>query len=135
MRVAESRGRIGGDAARLALRGEELLVEDGGLGEVGDLGRAADVGGGGEDGVLEERAEEGVGAKALGSRFEDGEEFGRGVGGGAGLPVPFCGTAEGEAGFGGYVEEEEEGVAGGDEDLGVVAGGFELGGAGEEGGL
>ena len=61
MRVAERRGRMG--VMRPGLPSEdELLVEHGGLGEVGDLGGAADVGCGGEDGVLEERAKEGVGA-------------------------------------------------------------------------
>ena len=42
-------------------------------------------------------------------------------------------AAEGETGAGGFVEQEEEGVAGGDEHLGVIAGGGELGGAGEQG--
>ena len=55
---------------------EDAVVEDRALGEVGDLGGAADVGGGGEDGVLEDGAEQGVGAEALGGFVENGEEIG-----------------------------------------------------------
>jgi len=100
----------GGDAARFAtgsaIGGKDVLVEDGGLGEVGDLGGASDVGGGGEDGVLKEGAKEGVGAEALGCGGEDFEEVGGGVEVSAGLPAAvgllrsFGRSAEGEAGVG-----------------------------------
>ncbi len=100
----------GGDAARFAtgsaIGGKDVLVEDGGLGEVGDLGGASDVGGGGEDGVLKEGAKEGVGAEALGCGGEDFEEVGSGVEVGAGLPCtgwmlgrsPGCGGGAGGRG-------------------------------------
>lgn len=58
-------GEDGGDAA------EDAPVEDGGLGEVRDLGGTADVGGCREKGVLEDRAKEGVGAETFGGGLED----------------------------------------------------------------
>jgi hypothetical protein len=78
---------------------EDVLVEDGALGEVGDLGGAADVGRGGQDGVLKDGAQQGVGAEALGCGVEDREEVGGGVGlcGGAGLPCAVGQAAQGLA--------------------------------------
>ena len=64
----------GGDAAK------DLLVDCGGLREVGDLGGATDVSGGGQDGVLKDGAEERVGTEALGGLREDVQQLGGGVG-------------------------------------------------------
>jgi hypothetical protein len=59
---------------------EDGLVEDLVLGVVGDFGGASDDSLGGEQVVLKDGAEEGVGAEALGGGVEDGEEVGGGVG-------------------------------------------------------
>jgi hypothetical protein len=58
---------------------EDALVEDSALGEVSNLGRAADVSGSGQDGVLEDRAEDGVGAEALRRGIENREQVGGAV--------------------------------------------------------
>ncbi len=58
---------------------EDGLVEDLVLRVVGDLGGATDDGLGGEEEILKDGAEEGVGAEALGGGVEDGEQVGGGV--------------------------------------------------------
>jgi hypothetical protein len=120
-RCGEAREDGGGAA-------EDGLVEDLVLRVVGDLGGATDDGLGGEEVVLKDGAEERVGAEALGGGVEDGEQV---VGGVLGLravegrgPTRKPGAvlaAEGKARAGGFIDEEEEAGAGGDEDLGVVA--------------
>ncbi len=112
----------GGAEARQDRRGaaEDGVKEDLRLGEVGDLRRAADGGEGGQQEILKDGAQQGVGAEALGGGVEDGEQVGGGVLRLAGEPASVF-AAERRAGAGGFVQKEEQAAAGSDEDLGVVA--------------
>ena len=98
----------GGDAA------ENALIENCGLGEVGDFRRAADDQGCAEKVVLEDGAEQGCGGDALRLGGENAEEVGVGEALATGLPelARLFGTRgnalEGEARAGAFVEEEEE---------------------------
>ncbi len=62
--VKLARGQDGGHAA------QEPLVDHLRLGHVGDLGRAADVRGGGQKRVLDDRAEQSAGRELLGRRSQ-----------------------------------------------------------------
>jgi hypothetical protein len=116
---------------------ENLLVEDGALGEVGDLGGATDVGGSGQDGVLKDRAQDGVGADTLGGACEDVEKARCAEDVRASAPLGLSGggiadAAKSDALAGLGVEQEEERGGLSDEDLGVVPVRDELCGAVEE---
>lgn len=127
-------GEDGCDAA------EDALIQDGGLGEIGNFSRATDVGGCGEKGVLEDGAEKGVGTEAIGGLIEDFEEVGCGVGLAAGFPLcwflpggdPAEGLAVGDAGVG-LGDEKKKAHIRGDFDLSVEVSGFELAGTLQEG--
>ena len=93
---------------------EDALVEDGGLGEVGDLGGAANDERGSEEIVLEDGAEEGGWGDAVRFGGEDAKEVGGGEALAASLPEVLRlggvgGDAlEGEARAGAFVEEEDK---------------------------
>ena len=109
---AEAREHRGGAA-------EDGLVEDLGLGEVGDLGGATDGGLGGQQVILENGAKEGVGTEALGRIVQDRNQLGGRVLGFAGDPeLTFA--AEGQARAGSFVKKKKQAAERGDEDLGVV---------------
>ena len=111
-----------GDAA------QNLLVENGGLGEVGDFGGPADGKRGSEEEILKDWAEERGGRDAMRLGGEDGDEIGGGIAGTACLPEAVWlggggrGALEGLADAGGWIDEEEQAGAEADGNLGVVAG-------------
>src|SRR5271166_550861 len=67
---------------------EDRVVEHLRLRKVGDLGGTSDVGGGGQEKILKNGAQQGVGTDALGSGIEDGEQVQSGEGFFAGGPIP-----------------------------------------------
>lgn len=110
----EGAGQHDGHAA------EKVAVEDFGLGEVGEFTGAGDESGGGEEPVLPDGAQEGVGRKS----GTVGGEFFAIVGGGAELELLALAVFE---------QEEERSFVGLEVDLGVVTGGLEFAIAGDQG--
>jgi len=112
---------------------QQATIDDFGLGEVGDFGRAGYVRGSGEKGVLDDGAKKDVGAEALGGTIEEGEEVGEGVGVLAGDEAGVGASGGGANGKAlAVVVEEEERAAFENFHLSVVTGAVELLVAGEK---
>ena len=96
------------------------------LRKVGDLRRAADVGCGGQNRILEDGPQQRVGAQALGLDGKNLQQLRGGVDARAGLPLAVRGAAQRQAGAGFGVDQEEQRMIGGDQHLRVIASGLEI---------